>query len=170
MSARDQVFTGTVTGDVAGRDVVNNIHVGHARPESELQALFLKHTGIDCRREAREQFELLMLEHGFTGKELSRAWRFGSLVWSEPAKRLKPSARKTDMAVGWIGTVLMTSVLIYALVDTMNRMPGPFLKPITLLVTCVVYLGVTRALLLTTIFPQATAMRVEKILSGDNAC
>ena len=44
------------------------------------------------------------------------------------------------------------------------------LLPVTRNCHGVVYLCVTRALLLTTIFPQATAMRVEKILSGDNAC
>lgn len=166
MSARDQVFMGTVTGDVAGRDVVKNIHVGPQRPESELQAAFKRHTGIHCGRDVRLQMERLMDNHGFTSRELARAWKVGSMVWHEPTKRLKSSAGKLDMVVGWTGTALFTVVLILALVDTMMRLPGPFLKPATLLVTCLAYLAVTRAVLLATIFPQVTARRVEKILAG----
>lgn len=165
MSARDQVFTGTVTGDVAGRDVVKNIHVGPERPESELQAAFKRDTGIHCGRDVRLQMERLMDHHGFTSQELARAWKAGSMVWHEPTKRLRSSAGKLDMVVGWTGTALLTVVLVLALVDTMMRMPGPFLKPATLLVTCLVYLAVARGILLTTIFPQVTARRVEKILS-----
>ena len=158
MSARDQVFTGTVMGDVAARDIVKNIHVGPERPESELQASFKRHTGIHCGRDARLQMERLMDHHGFTSQELARAWKAGSMVWHEPTKRLKSSARKLDMIFGWTGALLLTVVLVLALVDTMMRMPGPFLKP--------VYLAATTAVLLTTILPQATARRVEKVLSG----
>ncbi len=170
MSARDQVFQGAVNGDVAGRDVIKNIHLVPDRPESELQAAFKLHTGIQCSRDVRIQMEHLMGSHGFTAQELARAWKVGSLVWHEPSKRLMSRLRTLDTVVGWTGTFVMTTVLIVSLVDTMVRMPGPFLKPLTLAASFAVYLVVTRSILLATIFPQATAKRVEKILEGELMC
>ena len=107
-----------------------------------------------------------MEHHGFTAQELARAWNVGSLVWDQQGRRLKSGSRKLDMAGGWAGVVTLTAALIVSLVETMFRMPGPFLKPIALLVICLVYLLVTRVLLLATIFPQATARRAEKIDLG----
>jgi len=162
VSARDQVFTGTVTGDIAGRDVVKNIHVPAARPESELQAAFKQHTGIHCSREVRLHLEQLMEHHGFTAQELARAWNIGSLVWDQQERRLKSSSRKLDVIAGWAGVILLTAVLVFALVETMLRMTSPFLKPLLLLVICITYGYLTAFVLLATIFPQATARRVEK--------
>lgn len=168
MSGRDQVFTGTVRGDVAGRDVVKNIHVPHERPESELQAVFKLHTGIDCSREVRECLENLMAHHGFTGQELARAWNVGSLVWDSVEKRLKPGARRLDNAAGWVGVVALTVALVLSLAETMFNAPGPFVKPGLLLMICLTYICMGRFVLLATIFPQATARRVEKVLEGDS--
>jgi len=161
VSARDQEFSGTVNGDVAGRDVVN-IHVPAERPESARQAAFKRHTGIHCSREVRHHLERLMEHHGFTAQELARAWNVGSLVWDQQARRLKSSSRKLDMAAGWTGVIVMTTVLVLALVETMFRMSSPFMKPALLFVICITYAYTTRFVLLTTIFPQATAKRVEK--------
>ncbi|WP_291517511.1 hypothetical protein [Acidovorax sp.] len=164
MSARDQVFTGTVTGDVAGRDVVKNIHLPHERPESELQAVFKQHTGIDCSREVRQHLEDLMAHHGFTGQDLARAWNVGSLVWDSNGKTLRPGARRIDYAAGWVGVIALTAALVVSLAETMLNAPGPFVKPALLLVICLAYITMTRLVLLATIFPQATARRVEKVL------
>ena len=162
MSARDQVFTGTVTGDIAGRDVVKNIHVPAARPESELQAAFKQHTGIHCSREVRLHLEQLMEHHGFTAQELARAWNIGSLVWDQQERRLKSSSRKLDVIAGWAGVILLTAVLVFALVETMFRVTSPYLKPALLFGTCVAYIFMTKFVLLATILPQVTARRVEK--------
>lgn len=161
MSVREQMFTGTVNGDVAGRDVVN-IHVPAEKPESERQAAFKRHTGIHCSREVRHHLERLMEHHGFTAQELARAWNVGSLVWDQEARRLKSSSRKLDMTAGWGGVIVMTTVLVFALVETMLRMTSPFMKPALLLFICITYGYMTRFVLLATIFPQATARRVER--------
>ena len=166
MSARDQVFMGAVNGDVAGRDVVKYFHVSPERPESELQAAFKQHTGIDCKREARLQLERLMEHHGFTIQELARAWNVDSLVWDDQSKRLKSASRKVDITAGWAGVIALTAALVISLVETMFRAPGPFMKPALLLAVCIAYIYTTRFVLLATIFPQATARRVEKTLLG----
>ena len=161
MSARDQEFSGTVNGDVAGRDVFN-IHVPVEKPESERQAAFKRHTGIHCSREVRHHLEWLMEHHGFTAQELARAWNVNSLVWDQQARRLKSSSRKLDMTAGWIGVIVMTTVLVLALVETMLRASSLFMKPVLLFAICITYAFMTKFVLLTTIFPQATAKRVEK--------
>lgn len=166
MSAREQVFLGDVHGGVALGNLVNHIHVPPERPESELQAAFKQHTGIDCKREARLQLERLMEHHGFTIQELARAWNVDSLVWDDPSKRLKSAARKVDITAGWAGVVTLTAALVISLVETMFRAPGPYMKPVLLLAVCIVYIYTTRFVLLATIFPQATARRVEKTLLG----
>jgi len=161
VSARDQEFSGTVNGDVAGRDVVN-IHVPAEKPESERQAAFKRHTGIHCSREVRHHLERLMEHHGFTAQELARAWNVGSLVWDQQARRLRSNARKLDLTAGWAGMAVMTTVLVIALVETMFRVTSPYLKPALLFGTCVAYIFMTKFVLLATILPQVTARRVEK--------
>lgn len=167
MSARDQEFSGTVNGDVAGRDVVN-IHMPAERPESELQASFMRHTGIDCSREARLHLERLMKHHGFTARELARAWNVGSLVWDKHSKELKSASRSLDVTVGWTGVTVMTTILMIALAETMLRISSPFMKPALLLAACLTYALMTRFVLLATIFPQATARRVERTFQEGN--
>ncbi|WP_169167445.1 hypothetical protein [Acidovorax sp. SRB_24] len=146
-------------------NVVNNIHVPPERPESELQAVFKQHTGIHCGREVREHLERLMAHHGFTGQELARAWNVGSLVWDQEARGLKSGSRKLDLVGGWAGVTTLTAALVVSLLEIMSRMPSPLVKTAFVLAICIAYLYVTRFVLLSTIFPQATARRVEKTLT-----
>ena len=162
MSAREQVFLGDVHGGVALGNLVNNIHVPVQRPESELQAAFKQHTGIDCKREVRLQLERLMEHHGFTAQELARAWNVDSLVWDDQSKRLKSGSRTVDITAGWAGVIALTVALVISLAETMFSAPGLFVKPVLLMAICIVYLYITRFVLLATIFPQVTARRVEK--------
>lgn len=167
MSARDQEFSGTVNGDVAGRDVVN-FHVPAGKPESELQATFRRHTGIHCSREVRHHLERLMEHHGFTAQELARAWNVGSLVWDQQARRLRSNARKLDMAAGWTGVIMLTTVLVFALAETMFKMPSPYMKPALLFGICIAYIFMTKFVLQATILPQVTARRVERTFQEKN--
>ena len=121
MSARDQVFTGTVTGDVAGRDVVKNIHLQPQRPESALQAAFKRDTGIHCNREVRELLETLMHDHNFTAPDLRRAWNTLSLVWNERNGSLKCASGAFQLVLGWsfVGCItLMYSTLLFVILGS----------------------------------------------------
>lgn len=167
MSANSQTFNGRVEGDVAGGNLtVNHFSAAHERPESELQAVFKRHTGIHCGREVREHLERLMSDHGFTAQELGRAWNIGSLVWDRQAKQLKAGSRKLDIAAGWVGVVTTTSVLIIALAKIMLEVSSLIARPSLLLAITIAYLFTTRYILLATIFPQATARRAEKTFGG----
>lgn len=162
MSARDQVFSGTVNGDIAGRDVVNNIHVLPVRPESELQAVFKQHTGIHCSREVRIRLERLMEVHGFTSQELARAWNVNSLIWDQQTRRLRSTSGKVDMVAGWAGVIAATAMLIFGLVEIFLDSSHTY-KSALLLIAVVAYVLGARFILLSTIFPQMTARRAEKI-------
>ena len=162
MSAREQVFLGEVHGGVALGNLVNHVHVPPERPESELQAVFQQHTGIHCSREVRHHLERLMEHYGFTAQELARAWTVNSLVWDDQSKRLKSGSRTVDITAGWAGVIALTVALVISLAETMFSAPGLFVKPVLLMTICIVYLYITRFVLLTTIFPQMTARRVEK--------
>ena len=71
---------------VAGRDVNHHkttiFSLAEQRPESQLQAEFEQRTRIWCPKPAREWLETLMEEHCFTARELSVAWRNGSIGWN----------------------------------------------------------------------------------------
>ena len=160
-----QDFHGNI-GQVLQAESVNQytavVRVPERRPESQLQAAFKQHTGIDCKREVRLQLERLMEHHGFTAQELARAWNVDSLVWDDQSKRLKSGSRTVDITAGWAGVIALTVALVISLAETMFSAPGLFVKPVLLMAICIVYLYITRFVLLATIFPQVTARRVEK--------
>lgn len=84
MNERGQVFTGTVSGDIAGRDI-NNHHTTVLAPlptESQLQSKFAQRTGIWCPKPAREWLEHLLDVHAFTVRELRASWKANSIGWS----------------------------------------------------------------------------------------
>lgn len=164
MTARDQVFQGVVNGDVAGRDVfVNHIHMPQERPESELQAAFQRNTGIHCNRDAREQFELLMREHRFTSRELARAWKARAVYWSDVDHCLKSNQSRWELyyvlAFLFSATVGFLWVLYWIAIEfdsILVRVPLVFALSIC-------QIGLVFFFSLTTVFPQTTAQRFERV-------
>ena len=81
-------------GQAAVRDINNHnttiLQFPQLKPESQLQAEFAQRTGIWCPKPAREWLEHLMEHHRFTARELTVAWKAGSIGWNaeEDTKRV----------------------------------------------------------------------------------
>lgn len=107
MSGRDQVFTGTVSGDIAGRDIHNHTTVVAPLPtESQLQSEFAQRTGIWCPKPAREWLEHLLDAHAFTVRELRSSWKANSIGWSAEHNQRRINTPKLEAvfihAVVWL--------------------------------------------------------------------
>lgn len=91
-----------------------NVTLPASRPESQLQAEFEQRTGIWCPRPAREWLELLMEKHCFTARELSVAWRAGSIGWNaeKDQKRVATPWPEAVLAYGAIGYIAAYFLLL----------------------------------------------------------
>ena len=163
MSARQQIFYGSVR-TAAARDV--HIHAPHERTESELQADFIRITGIkDSSPEARAHLDWLMRDHGFNLAELRRAYRANSLRWCQEAREWRGQHRRLDLVWGWSGLAMLAAFLLYALASLVLRMPAGtvFLATATGCVALCAMLGYLLAI--TSLIPQRTAARVAVVYS-----
>lgn len=70
-------------------------------PESQRQAEFAKATGIWCPRGARELFERLMSNHGFTAPGLQSSWVGNNLVWDEDSRALRTKTYWIEVFFGY---------------------------------------------------------------------
>lgn len=164
---KEQTFNGAVFGGVAGRDLVNNIHLTRGLTESELQASFFRNTGIDCNRLARGQMETLLERHHFTVLELQRAWRASSLTWNAAEKRLIATSRRIDIFVGWAGMIGLSTFFVLSAFFVYSTDIAYWIKMTSSGLGMVMFLGLARALLLTTIWPQMVARRAEKAIQEE---
>lgn len=99
----NQRFEGPVA-NAAARDVNHYHYYAEAAgrlPESQLQAEFHAHTGMWCSRCAREVLETLMLEHGFTARELAVAWKNETLRWDVRGHGLEVRVPMLEAVFGW---------------------------------------------------------------------
>lgn len=161
MSAAPQIFTGEVTGDVAGRDVFKLV-LAPEPPESELQAAFRRNTGIDCGRLERLHLEWLMRHQGFHIGELKRADRARSMRWCESDRRWRPHARWFDLVWGYTGLAAMAATLAVMLTMAILRMPAGPMVHLVAGASVAVCASVAYFWAMLTLIPQRTAMRVTK--------
>ena len=172
--AMKQKINSDVEGGVAGRDIVRNeshhttvIQRHEAKPESQLQSEFAKTTGIWCPRSARETFEWLMENHGFTAPELCVAWKASSLSTDADRQQIKIVTPWIEAVFGWTMLILISLfflMLAIPLIFSNDRHNWSVLG--TLTITGLVYLGMVWIVSQTSLKPRRIAIRVRKKLDG----
>lgn len=122
--SRRQDFHGAVGQVVQTRHFSQRNFSTPEPPESQLQAEFIKNTGIsDSNREARAQLDWLMAEHRFNLPELRHAWRAGSLAWDKKRKRWYAKLRWLDLLWGGSCIAALALLLAASLTLVVMRMP-----------------------------------------------
>lgn len=134
--------------------------------ESRLQADFYATTGIRCNRKVRLLMEKLMENHGFTSHELKRPWRSGALVPVGNEGDIKVASRVFDLTFGWGGAVFATlTYLLVGFVFVIAPDKDHSLQALlSLAIASSLYLMALALLSYLTIWPQRTAMRVQRVL------
>ena len=160
-------FSGPIDQAAAG-DVINYYGgPSQSDPEWAIQKAFKKATGITCRREAREWLTDLMQVHGFTGRELGNAWRWGSLGWNKQQNTPKVTISRAEPYFAW-GTVAVIS-LIFAVVASIfivgpaagQRYAQSIVEAIAL-----TYLGVLWIIRTILMDPRSVALRVREVMQS----
>lgn len=151
--------------NVSCQTAVLQLAVPTRKPESQLQADFAASTGIWCPKEARMWLENLIENHGFTGKELRRAWQVGSIGWSNKRGEKYISAPWAEAVVGYIyyaglSVIFFVPWLAWLLSDHPKLSAGQGLA----LAGCgTVYLALVWLLANFTFLPRRVALRIKKI-------
>ncbi len=135
----------------------------NAVPESQRQAEFAQRVGIWCRREAREFLELLMRDHGFTGRDLALAWKADSLAWGDDG----PVVR-TPLVEAVFGWTMFAAMLLYFLVF---GVPLLFVRPVEMnafaafALSVLIYVGAAWLVGRFILRPRRIASRVRRVLA-----
>lgn len=133
-------------------------------PESRQQSQFHNSTGIWCPRCAREVFETLMREHGFTAHELGAAWRADVLQWDARGNTVKISVPLAERLFGWVIVFAMAAYflgLVVPLILVDNRSFGTVAA---FVVGSVIYLGTCWMAFRFVLWPHRVALRVGKVI------
>lgn len=159
-------FSGHISQAAAG-DLYNFCDSPHSVHEWTLQKEFRKATGITYGRKAREWLADLMQAHGFTGRELGNAWRFGSLGWDKKKNEPKVKISRAEPYFAWFCIAIVT--LYFAAVASVFVI-GPasehkFAVPI-LNATGLMYLGVIVLLRKSLMDPHAVALRIKDAMAS----
>lgn len=163
---RNVKFSGRISQAAAG-DFYYFGDSPHSAHEWALQKEFRKATGITCGRKAREWLADLMQAHGFTGRELGNAWRFGSLGWDKQKNEPKVKISRAEPYFAWFCVAIVT--LYFAAVASVFVI-GPasdhkFAVPI-LNATGLMYLGVIVLLRKMLMDPRAVALRIKDAMAN----
>jgi len=173
-AARDINNVSCQTGQAAGRDInttnttntqVTVINIPERRSEARLQADFAASTGIWCPKEARLWLEDLIEHHGFTGKELRRAWQVGSIGWSTKRGERYISAPLAEAVVGYIYYGGLSVVFFVPwLAWLLSERPQLNGNQMLALAGCgAIYLGLVWLLANFTFLPRRVALRIQRI-------
>jgi hypothetical protein len=136
----------------------------NAVPESQLQAEFAQRIGIWCRREAREFLELLMRDHGFTGKDLAIAWKTDSLAWNDDGPIIRTPL--VEAVFGWSMFFAMTMYFI------VFGVPLLFVRPVELnalagfALSNLIFIGSAWVVGRTILRPRRIALQVKRLLAN----
>ena len=160
-----QNFQGSVD-KVAGRDV--NIYGACPHPtnqEWEIQKSFEEATGICCNKQAREWLTSLMVEHGFTVKELGDAWRMGVIRWSTERDEPKINSNGFDLFYGY-GFLLTCLIYFTAISAVFTIGPGAGHKFAFTIVagSVLLFLLITAGVRKLIVNPRTVALRVRAIM------
>lgn len=131
-------------------------------PESQLQAEFHAHTGLWCPRCAREVLETLMLEHGFTAKDLAAAWKNDSVYWDARAHRLVVRTPLIEAVFGW-GLVATCLGYFLSLVAPAMNAPNPVFGA-SLALGGAIYLSACWMAFRFVLWPRRVALRVRRVM------
>lgn len=158
---RNVKFSGHISQAAAG-DFYYFGDSPHSVHEWALQKDFQKATGITCGRDAREWLTDLMQVHGFTGRELGNAWRFGSLGWDKRTNEPRVKISRAEPYFAWFCIAIVT--LYFAAVASVfvigSASDHKFAVPI-LNATGLMYLGVIVLLRKALMDPRAVALRIK---------
>lgn len=140
--------------------------------ESQLQANFFVATGMRCSKEVRLQMEHLMEEHGFTSRELARAWNAHVIAEQRKTKKLIFTSRKFDLTIGWFGIGLTTLTFISLMVQLIARYGSGnrLYASIAAAGLLASYAAILALFFWSFIWPQHTAKRVQVALGSCELC
>lgn len=166
---RNVKFSGHI-GQAAAGDLYYFGDSPHSAHEWAIQKDFRKATGITCGRSAREWLTDLMHAHGFTGRELGNAWRFGSLGWDKKNDKPKVKLSRAEPYFAWFCVAIVT--LYFAAIASVfaigpasgHQFAGPILNA-----TGLMYLGVIFLLRKALMDPRAVALRIKDAMADTAA-
>lgn len=160
-----QRFEGLVE-NAAARDVNHHHYYAESAgriPESQLQAEFHAHTGMWCSRCAREVLETLMLEHGFTARELYAAWQNDTLFWDGHHHRLEVRTPFFEAVFGW-------GVVVACLVYFLSFVLPPMVKGagvafgVSLMLGTAIYLSSCWMAFRFVLWPRQVGIKVRRVM------
>ena len=135
--------------------------------ESQMQAAFYRATGIYCSKDARIKLEELLDAHGFTVREINRAWTANSIAWDRKSHQIYNVSRIFDLTFGWGGVALSTVIFMVLMLMFLGN--GAALRsPNITMIICGLTMGFTGVVLVftyTLLYPQKVASRVDRALS-----
>lgn len=136
--------------------------------ESTIQDNFYTATGISCGRHVRQQMELLMEEHGFTSRELARAWRTHAIAAEGRSGKLIVVSRTLDLTVGWTGAAITSLFFMLGMSQAMGVFKPTGLEYPGAAVSIWIfgYMAAITFLCYFFIWPQYTAKRVALALAS----
>jgi hypothetical protein len=135
------------------------------KPESQQQLDFARATGIWCPASTRALLEALMRECGFTGRELSLAWKAGSLGWDNEQNRLIIRAPLIEALFGWTMTALMVCYYVLAIAPIWLAEKRGLDGMLAFVAVSAVFIGCTWLLGRFIFRPRRVALRLQRVLA-----
>ena len=168
-----QNFQGSVD-KVAGRDVnIFGICPQAGNEEWEIQKAFDKATGICCNKKAREWLTFLMVQHGFTARELGNAWRFKTIAWDQEKETHKLSTGWFDLVCAY-GLFAVATIYFAAIAAVFLFGPGSEYKYSLQLIQCTagMYLFMCWCIRKIFLLPRSVSLRVKGVMEqlSQRAC